>query len=128
MTEPPENATARARFIPPSEAAWAVRTLARVATFMPKKPARMEKPAPSRKHSAVSHALSPMNRPISRNSAAMNTTRMRYSAFKKASAPSAMAAAISRMRSFPASALATKAALYAANSSAQTASTGVIYR
>ena len=107
MTEPPEKATDRARFIPPSCAAWAVRTLALVATFMPKKPARMEKPAPIRKQTAVIQLFSPMNRPISRKRATMKMTRILYSDLRKASAPSAIAAAISCMRSLPGLALET---------------------
>ena len=45
MTEPPENATPSARFRP-VRAAAAVRTLASVATRMPKKPASAEQTAP----------------------------------------------------------------------------------
>ena len=123
MTEPPEKATANARFMPPSRAACAVRTLARVATRMPKKPARIEKSAPATKQTAVIQSI---KKPISRSSAVMKTARILYSDFKKASAPSAMAAAISCMRSVPGLALETKAALLAAKSSAQSARTGVI--
>ena len=39
MTEPPENATLSALFMPPARAALAVRTFALVATRIPKKPA-----------------------------------------------------------------------------------------
>ncbi len=47
MTDAPKNATRRARPWPESWAAAAVRTLARVAAFMPKKPARPEEKAPA---------------------------------------------------------------------------------
>ena len=87
-----------ARFMPYSMAALAVRTLARVATFMPQKPARMENRAPITKQAAVSQSL---NTPIKTNSATIKITRILYSDFKKASAPSAMAAEISRIRSLP---------------------------
>ncbi len=46
ITAPPENAARSARAWPPARAASAVRTLARVAAFMPKSPARTEQIAP----------------------------------------------------------------------------------
>ena len=49
MTAPPEKATDRAAFMPLSFAAAAVRTFALVATFIPMKPAAVEKTAPTRK-------------------------------------------------------------------------------
>ena len=48
-------------FMPDSIAAFAVRTLAFVATFIPKKPARIEQQAPSRKQSPVPQ---PIKNPI----------------------------------------------------------------
>ncbi len=98
MTEPPAKAMERALFMPDASAALAVRTLARVATFIPKKPARMEQSAPSRKHRAVPQLI---KRPIRINRAATKKARILYSDFRKASAPSAMEAAISCIRSLP---------------------------
>ncbi len=104
MTEPPENAMDKARFMPCSIAAFAVRTFARVATFMPKNPARIENAAPSRKHTAVPMS---MNSAISTNSTTMKIARILYSDFKKALAPSAIAPAISCIRSLPGAAFCT---------------------
>ena len=53
MTEPPEKATSRA-FPKESLAAFAVRTLAFVATFMPKYPASAEQNAPTANETATS--------------------------------------------------------------------------
>ena len=108
MTEPPEKAMDSARFMPDSRAAFAVRTLARVATRIPKKPARMEQRAPSRKQTAVSQ---PIKAAISPKSTATKKTRILYSDFRKAFAPSAMADAISCMRALPGAARETKTAL-----------------
>ena len=108
MTEPPEKAMDRALFMPLSMAAFAVRTLARVATFMPKKPAAIENSAPTRKQIAV-----PMSIKIAMSAkrATMKIARILYSEVRKALAPSAMAAAISCMRELPAGALETYQAL-----------------
>ena len=104
MTEPPEKAIDRALFMPLSMAAFAVRTFARVATLMPKKPAAIENSAPSRKQTAV-----PMSMKIAINAkrTTMKIARIRYSDIRKALAPSAMAEAISRILSLPAGALET---------------------
>ena len=84
ITAPPEKAIERARFMPPSLAAFAVRTFAFVATLIPKYPARVEKIAPIRKQIAVDQ----LTNPIKRKSAIAKTTRILYSAVKNAKAPS----------------------------------------
>ena len=104
MTEPPENAMDRARFMPCSIAAFAVRTFARVATFIPKKPARMENSAPMTKHTAVPVF---MKIAISTKSTVMKIARILYSDLRKASAPSAIDAAISCIRLLPGAAFCT---------------------
>ena len=53
MTAPPEKATSKA-LLRPVRAAFAVRTLALVATFMPINPANAEQIAPTTKESAIS--------------------------------------------------------------------------
>ena len=99
ITEPPEKAMDRALIMPLSMAALAVRTLALVATFMPKKPASMEKPAPMTKQMPVPIL---MNREISAKRMAMKMTSILYSERRKALAPSAMEPAISCIRALPA--------------------------
>ena len=101
MTEPPEKAIDSALFMPLSMAAFAVRTLARVATRMPKKPAAMEKIAPIRKQIAVPRSI---KIEIRAKSTTINIARIRYSDIRKAFAPSAIADAISCMRALPAGA------------------------
>ena len=98
MTEPPEKAIDSARFMPDSSAAFAVLTFAFVATFIPKKPASTENSAPTKKHTAVPQL---MKTPISTTSAATKKTRILYSALRNASAPSAIAEAISCILAFP---------------------------
>ena len=104
MTEPPAKAMESALFMPDSMAALAVRTLALVATFIPKKPARMEQSAPSRKQSAVPQLI---KKPIRTNRTATKIARILYSDIRNASAPSAIAEAISCIREVPAAALET---------------------
>ena len=125
ITAPPENAMERALFIPPSFAAFAVLTLAFVATVIPQYPAIVENRAPTTKQIAVTQLPTPI--PISTKSTATKITRILYSAVKKARAPSAIAPAISFILSVPASCLPTFAARYAANRSASTAATGTKY-
>ena len=66
-------------------AAAAVLTFALVATFIPMYPAAVEKAAPTRKHTAD---IQLMPAPMRTNKMATNTTRILYSAIKKALAPS----------------------------------------
>ena len=94
----------RAFIMPLSMAALAVRTLALVATRMPKKPASMEKPAPITKQTAVPRL---MKRLMRTNSTTMKIARILYSDLKKALAPSAMEPAISCIRLLPGAALET---------------------
>ena len=86
----------KALFIPLFLAAFAVLTLARVATCIPQYPARVENKAPQTKHTAVIQL--PIPRPISTNKMSTKNTRILYSAMRKALAPSLMADAISFMR------------------------------
>jgi hypothetical protein len=72
-------------FIPPSFAAFAVLTLALVATCIPKNPASAEKVAPIRKHKAV---VQPIPTPKIINNIAANITSVLYSLLKKAIDPS----------------------------------------
>ena len=111
----------RALFIPPVRAAFAVRTFALVATFMPRYPAATENTAPIRKQTAVFQL---MNTAIRTNSTTTKITSILYSANRNALAPSLMLLAISFMRSVPASALETFTVLMPANISAITARTG----
>ena len=69
----------------------------------------MENRAPNRKHSAVIQL--PRPRPMAINRTTTKIARILYSAKRKAFAPSLMAAAISFMRSVPASCLETNAIL-----------------
>ena len=85
-------------------AAFVVRTLAFVATRMPKKPASAEHSAPTVNDSAISGLESARPRLASSSSDATTMTKMastRYSRRRKALAPSWMSAAISAMRSVP---------------------------
>ena len=72
--------------------------MALVATRMPKKPARMEQPAPATKHSAVARLIKTA---IRTNRTRIKTARILYSDFKKALAPSAIALDISCIRLLP---------------------------
>jgi len=108
-------------FIPPVLAAFAVLTFAFVATVIPKKPASVEKIAPTTKQIAVGQ-LTP--KPIRINSTAAKITRILYSADRNALAPSLMLAAISCILSVPSSILLTLPARTKANSSATIPSTG----
>ena len=112
----------RALFIPPSFAAFAVLTLAFVATVIPQYPAIVENRAPTTKQIAVTQLPTPI--PISTKSTATKITRILYSAVKKARAPSAIAPAISFILSVPGSCLFTLAASIAANASAITPRSG----
>ena len=105
MTAPPENAIESARFIPLSFAALAVRTFAFVATLIPKYPASVENTAPTTKHTAVTQF--PIPTPIRTNSTITKKINILYSAVKNAWAPSLIDAAISFIRSVPASCLLT---------------------
>ena len=104
MTEPPAKAISRA-LDNPVRAAWAVRTLALVATCMPMKPAKPEQKAPTTKDrptigDEVSAGL------VTANKVATQTTKMArilYSALRKAIAPSAMWPAILRILASPGS-------------------------
>ena len=103
MTSPPENATFKAS---PSDvrAALVVRTLALVATRIPKKPARAEHSAPTTNETAMSGDESARVRFASSSSAATTTTNTastRYSRRRNAAAPSWMSLAISAIRSVP---------------------------
>ena len=124
ITAPPEKAIDNALFIPLSFAALAVLTFAFVATVIPQYPATVEKSAPITKHTAVTQLIP---NPISTKSTTTKMIRILYSAIRKALAPSAIAPAISFMRSVPASCFPTLPARYAANSKAITAATGTRY-
>ena len=105
MTRPPEKATASAE-ASPVRAAWVVRTLALVATVIPMNPANAEQNAPVTNDTATSGDDWALVRFTAASSAATETTKTastRYSRLRKARAPSEMAAAISAMRSLPAS-------------------------
>lgn len=76
------------------------------------------------KHTAVFQSTP---KPINTNSTAANTTRILYSAFRKAFAPSRIAEEISCIRSVPSSSLPTLEARTKAKSSATMPSTGAKY-
>ncbi len=104
MTEPP----AKAIFKPSPRLVLApcvVRTFALVATRIPMKPARAEQSAPRMKETAVKGELvSGLAKPPKSRSRAMERTkieRTRYSALRKAIAPTEMFSAIRSMRSLP---------------------------
>ena len=98
ITAPPEKATERAPDIPDSLAALAVLTLAFVATFIPKNPAKVEKAAPIRKHTPVKRLIPNVN---TANNTKTKTMRVLYSLIKKAIAPSCMKDEISFILSVP---------------------------
>ena len=100
ITAPPENAIDKALFIPLVLAAFAVLTLAFVATFIPKYPAKVENIAPTIKHTAVI-TLIPIA--ISINKTMANIISILYSAVRKAFAPSRIEPAISFILSVPSS-------------------------
>ena len=102
ITAPPLNAIERALFIPPVLAAFAVLTLAFVATLIPKYPARIEQSVP--RTNAIPD-LTPIPSAISTNNTMMKITSILYSAVRNACAPSLMAAAISFILSVPSSSL-----------------------
>ena len=108
ITAPPENAIESALFIQLSFAAFAVRTFAFVATFIPTYPANVESTAPTIKQTAVSQSIP---NPNTTKSMATNTIKILYSENKNAFAPSAIAPEISFIFSFPASLLLIIAAL-----------------
>src|SRR5712692_8888363 len=99
ITEPPKKATASALSRPRVRAAWAVRTLAFVAAFMPMKPASMEQTEPEMKASAV---RVPMPRESRAATTTMNQTRIEYSLRRNAIAPVSIASAISVIAPAPA--------------------------
>ena len=110
ITEPPAKATSSAlpRLV---RAALVVRTLALVATRMPMKPASAEHRAPVIKERAI-RGEDPSALPLMPSKMATANTKMiktRYSALRKAIAPSAMALAMRSIRSVPTSCLATQA-------------------
>ena len=111
ITEPPAKAISNA--LPKLvRAAWVVRTLALVATRIPIKPARPEQNAPTIKESPISGELSLRSwLPLMPSSTATTNTKIastRYSAFKNAIAPSAIAFEMRIIRSVPGSCLITQ--------------------
>ena len=70
---------------PPSAAAWEVRTLARVAAFIPRNPAMTEHTAPAKNATAVT---TPSCHARSSATTTTNTASTVYSRFRKAMAPS----------------------------------------
>ena len=105
MTDPPVNATFKAE-AKPVRAALVVRLLALVATFIPKNPAKPEATAPTINDTEI-NALESVRpefaKPKSIATAMTKMDRTRYSAFKKAMAPSAILAPIDFIRSVPSS-------------------------
>jgi len=111
ITEPPAKAISSAlpRLV---RAAWVVRTFARVATRMPMKPAAAEQSAPPTKARAISGEEPGCRAPLQPSSSATASTkteRTRYSARRKAIAPSWMALAIRIICALPASCRVTQA-------------------
>ena len=106
ITAPPEKAISRA-FPRLFLAAFAVRTFALVATFMPKKPARAEQMAPTMNDTATKPLLAGLLDPLQKRSAATAITkirRTRYSALRNAMKPSSILFAILDILSEPADA------------------------
>ena len=104
-------------------AAWAVRTLARVAVRIPTQPAAPLHSAPATNASAVqgdesARPSSAYPTSSSTVTTATKTARIVYSRLRKAVAPSAMLAAIARISSVPSSARPTRRAVQNANPSA----------
>ena len=120
ITEPPLKATLRALVMPPSLAAFAVLTLAFVATFIPIYPASTEQQAPPTKLTAVSMLIP---KPMHMKSTTINTISTLYSANRNALAPPCMAAASSAIRFVPSGCFVTYDAIANAKTSAQTAIT-----
>ena len=102
ITAPPEKAIESALFIPLSLAAFAVRTFAFVATFIPTYPANVERTAPTIKQTAVIQSIP---NPKTKKSTTTKTIKILYSANKNAFAPSAIEPEISFIFSFPTSLL-----------------------
>ncbi len=98
ITEPPLKAINKAAPCPLSLAAAVVRTLARVADFMPRKPASTEQAAPPRNAAQVGPGIFQASRPAT---TATNTTRIVYSRRRNAIAPVWIASASSRILSLP---------------------------
>ena len=98
ITPPPKNAIRKAGPGPCARAASDVRTLARVAAVIPKKPARIEHAAPATYAIAVFLPTAMLNRMATTT---MNGTSTEYSRLKNALAPLWICAARSRMVSFP---------------------------
>ena len=103
MTDPPAKATCSAR-ARPVRAAWVVRVLARMATRMPRKPASPDARAPVTKDRAMRALDSTLPMFATASSAATITTNIastRYSALRKAMAPSEMLAPMAFIFSVP---------------------------
>ena len=105
ITDPPVKATfnAEAKLV---LAAFVVRLFALVATFIPRNPAKPEVTAPTTNESeikALESALPEFANPRRTATATTKIARTRYSAFKKAMAPSAILAPIDFIRSVPSS-------------------------
>ena len=83
---------------PTSRAALAVRTLARVAAFMPKNPASIEQRPPLMKASAVRGVMNSASRMATTST---NHTRTEYSLRRKAMAPVWIWLAMSTMTAVP---------------------------
>ena len=99
ITFPPAKAIARAFSAGRSSArlaAWAVRTLASVAAFMPPQPAKALSPAPNTKHPAT---MGSMAHPRRTATMATKTAIQEYSFFRNEIAPFWIMSASSRMRS-----------------------------
>ena len=109
-------------FIPYCLAASAVRTFADVAERIPKYPARVDNNAPKIKATALSQLFVP--KPIHKNKLQTKKRRIRYSAKRNASAPSAIAFAISFILSFPESSFRIFCPWNKANRSPKTPKTG----
>ncbi len=104
MTVPPEKATWRAAGSP-CRAAWVVRMLDAVATFIPKNPDRPEQNAPTTKDTATRRTGPLLPKARSAATTRTNTDRTLYSRERKAMAPSRTAAPISCIFSVPGSCL-----------------------
>ena len=126
ITLPAEKA-ARSPLLRLSLQAVAVRALAAVAIFIPKKPDRPEKTPPVTKAKGINGPTKPAraSAPSTRNIQAKKTATTRYCRFKKAFAPLRMMAAT---RPAPSSSgiFSTRRAKNSANASASTAAAGAI--
>ena len=98
ITAPPRKATIKAAPTPSLRAASQVRVLARVADFIPIKPARIEQAAPDTKQIAVSRLSC---QPIRTATTITNAIKIVYSRLRNAIAPSWIACEISRILALP---------------------------